>query len=742
MKQANNNDQVAQQALYESIINYSDDAIFSKTLDGVITSWNKGAEIIFGYQAGEIVGKNVSMITPPVRISEELEIMGKIKKGELVRHYETERICKDGGIVNISLTVSPLKGRDGAIIGASGIARETEKKYYNLFQNYPSPTWVIEHGTFRFLDVNKAAIAHYGYSYEEFLSMTAVDIRPDNERKRFIDLDRSNNHLGARGMWKHAKKDGTVIDVRINLDNIIFDGKSCSLIVADDVTEKTAAENKLQHTALRLKQAQSIAHIGSWELNFATGITLFSDEACRIYGLPPEENVQSSESFLSFVHPDDLASVIKHILESQTSFSTVSFRYRIVRKDGTVRHIYSQSEIELNEGGKPVDQYGIVHDVTEQNEAKEQNIQTQQRYKQVVENILDGLMIDDPDGKVLFANDQFLKLFGLERSDLETLVLEDYIAPEFRQLLRDRHNRRVAGEDVPSVFEYQGLRKDGSRIWLEVRVCKVFEDGTVIGTQSAIRDITDRRKAEQEVLKFYQLLEQKVKDRTIQLEALNNELESFSYSVAHDLRAPLRIINGYSEILKKDYSEKLDSEADRIINVIVTNTNRMGKLIDEILNLARLGRKELDKQNTDMNSLVKTVIAEQTAVSTKPVEFNISPLPDAYCDSTLVRQVWSNLLSNAIKYSGKQAQQTVTIKSVEEDGYIVYSVKDNGVGFDMAYSEKLFGVFQRLHKQSEFEGTGVGLALVHRIVTKHGGKVWAESEEGKGAIFYFSLPIL
>ncbi len=731
-----------QRALYESIINYSDDAIFSKTLDGTITSWNKGAEVIFGYTSDEIVGQNISALIPMVRINEELEIIGKIRKGELVRHYETERIRKDGRTVNISLTVSPLKDKNGVINGASGIARESEKKYYNLFHNYPVPTWVIDQDTFKFLDVNKAAVAHYGYSYDEFLSMTAVDIRPHDEKKRFINLDRSKDHFGARGLWKHIRKDGTIINVEISLDNIIFDGRPCSLIVAQDITEKTEAEDQLKHATFRLQQAQSIAHIGSWELNFATGIRVLSDESCRIYGLSVKENILSTQDFLSFVHPDDLDEVIRNIIDSQASFGTVAVSYRIIRKDGTIRHIYSQSEIELNAEGKPVDQYGIVHDVTEQNLALEQNLQTQQRYKQVVENILDGLMIDDPNGKVLFANDQFLKLFGLERRDLNGLVLEDYIAPEFRPVLRDRHNRRVAGEDVPDMFEYQGLRKDGSSIWLEVRVCKVFENGAVIGTQSAIRDITDRKKAEEELSKFYQLLEQKVKDRTIQLEALNHELESFSYSVAHDLRAPLRIINGYSEILKKDYGNKLDAEADRLINVIVTNTQRMGKLIDEILNLARLGRKELAKQSTDMNSLVRTVIAEQLAVFGKPVQFDVANLPGAICDNTLIRQVWSNLLSNAIKYSGKQEHQSVIISSSKKDDYVVYSVQDNGVGFDMAYSEKLFGVFQRLHKQSEFEGTGVGLALVERIVTKHGGKIWAESEEGKGATFYFSLPIM
>ena len=315
------------------------------------------------------------------------------------------------------------------------------------------------------------------------------------------------------------------------------------------------------------------------------------------------------------------------------------------------------------------------------------------------------------------------------------------LIPQYRLNEEDEIISKIKSGSYVAHYETERITKSGAIIYISLTVSPIKnEHGMVVGASKIARDITDRKKIEQEILKLNQSLEQKVLDRTAMLEVVNNELESFSYSVAHDLRAPLRIINGYADILKTEYNNKLDAEGDRIINVIMNNTQRMGTLIDEILNLARFGRKELTMQDTNMTTLLDIVIAEQIAIVKKPVKFNIDKLPNAFCDSALIRQVWSNLISNAIKYSGKEKDPQVEINSILKDNYIVYSVKDNGVGFDMQYSDKLFGVFQRLHKQSEFEGTGVGLALVQRIITKHGGYVWADAEVDKGATFYFSLP--
>jgi signal transduction histidine kinase len=227
----------------------------------------------------------------------------------------------------------------------------------------------------------------------------------------------------------------------------------------------------------------------------------------------------------------------------------------------------------------------------------------------------------------------------------------------------------------------------------------------------------------------------------VEIHQLNKELESYTYSVSHDLRAPLRSIDGYSQILKEDYYDKLDDEGKRVIGVIMNNAKRMGNLIDDLLDFSRMGRKEIHKSEMDVDDLVRTVIDELTEPRNgKNADIRVLPLGHVKGDINMMRQVWLNLISNAIKYSGLREDPKIEIGSYMENGAHCFYVKDNGVGFNMDYKDKLFGVFQRLHKVNEFEGTGVGLALVKRIVTRHGGTIWAEAKVNEGATFYFSLP--
>jgi light-regulated signal transduction histidine kinase (bacteriophytochrome) len=222
---------------------------------------------------------------------------------------------------------------------------------------------------------------------------------------------------------------------------------------------------------------------------------------------------------------------------------------------------------------------------------------------------------------------------------------------------------------------------------------------------------------------------------------MNRELESFSYSVSHDLRAPLRAIDGYSRILYEDYRDKLDENGKRVISVVLTNTRRMSQLIDDLLAFSWLGRGGVQKNRVNMLYLVNSTIAELgKAYPVKSNRIEIAPLPDAYGDESMLLQVWVNLIGNAFKYSSTRAEPHISINAEETDSEIIYSVKDNGVGFSMAYYDKLFGVFQRLHSIGEFEGTGVGLAIVQRIIHRHDGRVWAVSSVDEGATFYFSLP--
>jgi signal transduction histidine kinase len=255
------------------------------------------------------------------------------------------------------------------------------------------------------------------------------------------------------------------------------------------------------------------------------------------------------------------------------------------------------------------------------------------------------------------------------------------------------------------------------------------------------REMAERQNADAELRRLNEELERRVTERTSQLEAANKELEGFSYSVSHDLRAPLRAVVGFSKMLIEDHAGQIDEEAQRKLGVIQSEAQRMGTLIDDLLAFSRLGRKEMSSADIDMTGLARSTYEGLRAHHEgAPPEFRLESLPRARGDRVLLGQVWANLLSNALKFSSKREKPLVEVNAVSDEKEHIYFVRDNGAGFDPRYQSKLFGVFQRLHNASEFPGTGVGLALVQRIVVRHGGRVWADSRPGEGATFYFSLP--
>lgn len=257
----------------------------------------------------------------------------------------------------------------------------------------------------------------------------------------------------------------------------------------------------------------------------------------------------------------------------------------------------------------------------------------------------------------------------------------------------------------------------------------------------AVTDIEDQRRNEEDLRSLNAELEDRVAARTAELEAANKELESFSYSVSHDLRAPLRAINGFANLLWEDHKDRLDEEAQRKISIIRGQADRMGALIDDLLTFSRLGRKSIDPVELDMKELATNTFERlYSGGGNGKAELRVGKLPTANADRNLLEQVWSNLLSNAVKFSSRKEHPVVEVGGIVEESENVYYVRDNGAGFDPRYQSKLFGVFQRLHDESEYPGTGVGLALVHRIITRHGGRVWADSRPGDGATFHFSLP--
>jgi PAS domain S-box-containing protein len=491
-----------------AVVESSDDAIISKTLDGTITAWNRGAEKVFGYSSAEAVGQSMTLLLPPECAEEESGILAQIRRGESVQHFETVRVRKDGKKIDVSVTISPISDSMGAIVGASKIAR--------------------------------------------------------------------------------------------------------------DITDRKQAEEALETQTLMLQS--------------------------------------------------------------------------------------------------------------------------------VLDSMGEGLIAADQDGRFLIWNDSANKLMGRKASDLPTeqwtphykVFLPDEITPyppDRLPLVRALHGESV---QVELMVEHPDR---ANRVCLEVTARPLKDNqGNLRGGVAVLRDITERKTAEREIQALNQTLETRVIERTAELKVANKELEAFTYSVSHDLRAPIRHISGFAKILVERFRSSLPAEANEHLQLIVQAAHRMGQMVDEMLKLARLGRQALEVKTTGLSSLaadVVTLLAPE--IEGRQVEWKIDELPFVECDPILMRQVFQNLISNALKYSRPRAAAVIEIGQTEKEGEKVIFVKDNGVGFDMKYSDKLFGVFQRLHLAEEFEGNGIGLATVERIIKKHGGRVWVEAELDRGATFFFTL---
>ncbi|CAD5258003.1 MULTISPECIES: ATP-binding protein [unclassified Imperialibacter] len=313
--------------------------------------------------------------------------------------------------------------------------------------------------------------------------------------------------------------------------------------------------------------------------------------------------------------------------------------------------------------------------------------------------------------------------------------------PRDKKYVFEKINATLENDDPYDVIYRLKTKKRGYRWFLARGKVLRDEEGKAYRMAGSIADITNAKKAEEEVKKLNASLEQKVKQRTTDLQQTNEELESFSYTVSHDLRAPLRAIDGFSKVLVSKLDGKLEPDQLHYLEVIIENVGKMGNLIDDLLAFSRMSRREKREVTFDTNQLVSEVFNDLMQIETggKTALKLDKHLPPMFADRDMMKHVFANLLGNAIKFSGTREEPLIEVGYLSDQEDLVYFVKDNGVGFDMTYAKKLFGIFQRLHSEDEFEGTGVGLAIVQRIIHRHGGKVWAQSEEGKGAIFYFSL---
>jgi PAS domain S-box-containing protein len=903
--------------LAAEIVRSTDDAVITKTLEGIITSWNPAAERIFGYTAQEAVGRPVQMFIPPQCADEENQILAKIRRGERVEHFETVRLRKDGRQANVSVTVSPLRDNAGRVVGAAKTLRDitgrkeaeealrsSEERFRTMANSIPQLAWTAR---------ADGSIEWYNERWYEYTGTTLEQIQGWG----WQTVHHPKTLPKVLEKWTGAIRSGELFEMEFPLR--AADGTFRNFLTRvqplkdaegrvvqwfgtnTDIDELKQMEESLRASQVRLNSTLSAGSIGTWTWDIVNDRLSADEFTARMFSVEPDAAAKGlpAEVYLRAVMEADQPSVAAGLARAVQSCSYYDIEYRVRQRDGELRWLQAKGRVEGDAAGNALHFHGAVIDITERK-------RTEGRFRRLVDSNAQGVMFWNTKGEITGANDAFLRIVGYTREDQDAgrIGWMARTPPEYAHL--DRYSlEELAAKGICTPFEKEYIRKDGSRVPIllgaatfedspdegvcfliditerkktdqalreseerfrflndlsevtrkladpeqimavtvrmlgqylhasrclyadvepngeqvtvlddyvdgcasmagnslfgaravatlhsgqtlivrDVRAellpgegadmfnatgiaalisCPLVKDGSLRaimavhqttprqwkpGEITLVQDVVDRcwaiierRIAEENIRQLNARLEQRVVERTAELQAANKELEAFSYSVSHDLRAPLRAVDGFSRIVVEDYGGQLPAEGLRYLHEIRQGADRMSALIDDLLEFAQLSRQSLNKRVVDTETLVRGVIEGlDSQREGRQIEIRIAVLPPCLGDPALLKQVWTNLLSNALKYTRKRERTVVEIGCTREKSENVYFVRDNGTGFDMQYVDKLFGVFQRLHRAEDYEGTGVGLAIVQRVIHRHGGRVWAEAALGHGATFYFTL---
>jgi PAS domain S-box-containing protein len=576
--------------------------------------------------------------------------------------------------------------------------KKSERRYRNLFHNHHAAMLLIDPVTGDIINANPAACDYYGYALDEITGKKISDINTLSHDRVYSEMQSAKSEQCRQFFFKHRLADGRIRDVEVFSGPIFFEDRELLYSIVHDITERKQAEEELRQSRKDLDRAQEVGQIGSWRLDVCDNILTWSDENHRIFGVPKGTDL-TYETFLDIVHPDD-----REFVDTQWKAGLRGELYDIEHRiivAGDVRWVREKAYFEVNEEGRLLGGFGITQDITERKSFEDEL----RRSSQFPEENPNPVLRCTHDGELLYAN----------ASACDWLATFDWQAPgALPQPVR------------AAVAEARGL--DHS-IETEItdpagRTFNIFAvqpPGADYINLYGI-DFTDRKRAEEA------------------LKSSNRELEQFAYVASHDLQEPLRAVVGFLQLLQSRCGDQIDDKGRHYIERSVKAGHRMQTLIKELLTLSRVNTKGATFMATDFNGLVKDVLDNlQSIIQEKDADITCATLPNLTVDAAQIQSLFQNLIMNAVRYN-QSPKPCVDIGCQERDHVCHFSVKDNGIGISPRFHQRIFMVFQRLHTDREYPGTGLGLALCKKIVERHGGRLWVESKPLEGSTFHFTLP--
>ncbi len=722
--------------------------------NGTIIRINNTELTWLGYTREEIVGKKriADLMTPESR--EVLKDTFDLFKAQgWLTDVEMTLIRKDGSMMPVLINSTAMRDENGNFLSsrttmfdmterkkADALLQTFANELADLYNNAPCGYHSLDENGM-FIRMNDTELKMLGYTREEVIGkMGLIDLIPpedlDQFRKGFAELKATHVVRDVEGVF--LLKDGTRLPILLN-STAAYDANgqfTHTRSTVFDMTERKKADALLQKYAAEFEELYNTAPFGYHTVDARGIFSRINDTELKWLGYTREELVGKVNMY-DLLTPESVAIAQQHTPQFRERGWVENLELTVVCKNGRkIPMLFSGQAIVGAKGHMESIRVTLV-DITERKKTDALLQETSDELADLYDNAPCGYYSLDANGVFVRINETQLKMLGYSREEVVgRMKIYDLYAPDRLPAAVERFEiLRTTGSvrDIETVVQC----KDGSSLPVLINSSVVYdENGEFVRTRSTMFDMSELRKAQDIIMELNQHLE----ERALMLESANKELESFSYSVSHDLRAPLRAIDGFSRVVIESYGDALPEQGQHYLRRVRENAGRMGQLIDDLLDFSRMSRRAINKTPISPQQIAAQVVTEiREQQPNMTAEVIIDDLPKCEADGTLVKQVYANLIGNAVKFTRKQDKPLIHVGYQQSNGELIYYVKDNGVGFDMTYVDKIFGVFQRLHNQAEYEGTGVGLATVQRIIQRHSGRIWADAGIDAGAAFYFTL---